>query len=255
MPISRQSLRNLSRQSLIAFGVFVLLFILVDNVLMPWFTEQGKSTAVPSVVGLPLEEAKVMLTQAGLVPKEAEIRPDKQFPIGTVAFQVPPPNAEVKYGRGIYLTVSGGEIMVSVPNLRGKSLREAVFTLERAGLRMGDVPFTPSEDIFMNTVISQSVEPGRKARSGSSIAIVVSQGKPGEKRAVPNVTLKSLTEAQRLLLQAGFKVGAINHQVSQDLLPNTVIEQYPKAGELAVFGQAVDLFVAQKVDPRATMEN
>lgn len=231
------------------------LFFLMDDVVMPLYTAQGSTTSVPSVVGLSVQDAKDAIRKAGLEPKEAETRPDKNFPVGSVSFQNPPADAVVKFGRGVYLTISGGEILVTVPSLRGKSLREATFSLERVGLRIGEVRYEPSDESFMNTIISQNIEPERKVRSGSSIGVVVSQGKAGEKRAVPNVTLKSLADARKLLLQAGFQVGAISYQISQDLLPNTVIDQYPRAAEMAVFGQAVDLFVAQKGEPETSLEN
>ncbi len=251
LKLSRENLRR----ALIIAAALTAVFFLMDDVVMPLYTAQGSTTSVPSVVGLSVQEAKDAIRKAGLEPKEAETRPDKNFPVGSVSFQNPPADAVVKFGRGVYLTISGGEILVTVPALRGKSLREATFSLERVGLRIGEVRYEPSDESFMNTIISQNIEPERKVRSGSSIGVVVSQGKAGEKRAVPNVTLKSLADARKLLLQAGFQVGAISYQISQDLLPNTVIEQFPRAAEMALYGQAVDLFVAQKGDPQTTLEN
>jgi serine/threonine-protein kinase len=243
------------KRGLIVAAVAIVLFFVMDDIVMPLYTAQGHTTSVPSVIGMTVQEAKDAIRKAGLEAKEAETRPDKNFPVGTVAFQNPPPDAVVKYGRGVYLSISGGEILTVVPTLRGKSLREATFTLERVGLRIGEVRYEPSDEIFMNTIISQSIEPERKVRSGSSIGVVVSQGKPGEKRAVPNVTQKSLEEAKKLLLQAGFQVGAVSYQISLELLPNTVIDQYPRPAEMALYGQAVDLFVAQKGDKPTALEN
>ena len=243
------------RRTLIAAGLLVVLFFLMDDIVLPLYTAQGQTTSVPSVLGLSVQEAKDAVRKVGLEPKEAETRPDRNYPVGTVAFQNPSPDAVVKFGRGVYLTISGGEVQVTVQSLRGKSLREATFTLERVGLRIGEVRYEPSDESFMNTIISQTVDPDRKVRAGSSIGVVVSQGKAGDKRAVPNVTLKSLAEAKKLLLQAGFQVGAVSYQISLDLLPNTVIDQYPRPAEMALFGQTVDLFVVQKGEPPTSLEN
>jgi serine/threonine-protein kinase len=247
--------RERLRRYAIILGILVVVFFVMDDVIMPLYTAQGHTTTVPAVLGLSVDEAKAAVRKAGLVPHEAETRPDKNYKVGTVAFQNPPPDATVKYGRGVYLTISGGEILVGVPALRGKSLREATFTLERVGLRIGEVRYEPSDEIFMNTIISQSVDPERKVRSGSAIGVLVSQGKVGEQRAVPNLTGKSLTEARKLLVQAGFVVGTVSYQASLDLLPNTIIDQYPRPAEMARFGQAIDLFVAQKVEPPPDAEN
>lgn len=255
MTQKRSRLSQNLRTAGIIGATLLALFFLFDDVIMPLYTQQGSTTRVPDVTGMPQAEATKILEQAGLEPKESETKPDRTYPVGTISFQNPPSGAIVKFGRGVYLTISGGDIMVEVPTLRGRSLRDATFALEGAGLKLGGVTYHPSDQIFMNTVISQSAEPGSKLKTGSSIAVVVSQGKSGEKRSVPNIVMKSLAEAERILLQSGFAIGAVTEQPSYDLLPNTVMDQYPKAGELAPFGQRVDVFVSIKGEPPPELEN
>jgi len=233
----------------------LVLFFLFDDIIMPLYTQQGNTTRVPNVTGLTLDEASRILEGAGLDPKESETKPDRTYPIGAVSYQNPPSGSIVKFGRGVYLTVSGGDIMVDVPTLRGRSLRDATFALEGAGLILGAVTYQPSSQIFMNTVISQSIEPGEKIKTGSSIGVIVSQGKPGEKRSVPNIVMKSRTEAEKMLLQSGFTLGMVTEQPNVDLLPNTVMDQYPKAGFMAPFGQQIDIFVAVKGEAPPELEN
>ena len=239
----------------ILLASILVLFFLFDDIIMPLYTQQGSTTRVPDVTGLTVEEARIILQEAGLEPKESETKPDRTYPVGAISYQIPPSGAIVKFGRGVYLTVSGGDIMVDVPTLRGRSLRDATFALEGVGLKLGSVRYEPSGQIFMNTVISQSVEPDTKIKTGSSIGVVVSQGKPGEKRSVPNIVMKSLAEAEKMLLQSGFTLGTVTEQASFDLLPNTVMDQYPKAGFLAPFGQQIDIFIAIKGEQPPELEN
>ena len=227
-------------------GIILVLFLLANDVLMPLYTQQGRITKVPSVLGLGVENAKQVLVQAGLTPREAETRIDKQYPIGTVAVQNPAAGSEIKFGRGIYLTISGGEPLVKVPSLRGKSLRDARFTLERTALNLGNVFYQQSEEFPENTIIDQAIAEGTEVKNGSRIDLTVSQGRTSNRLPVPNVTMKSLTEAEKILAQIGFKVGPITYQVSSDLLPNTVLDQLPKAGELLSLDQPVNLVVAQQ---------
>ena len=56
---------------------------------------------------------------------------------------------------------------------------------------------------------------------------------------------ETLAEAEKLLLEAGLRVGNITYQPNFDLLPNTVVDQYPRSGEPARQGQQVDLFVVE----------
>ena len=169
--------------------------------------------------------------------------------------QNPNAESEVKYGRGIYLTISGGEEFVDVPNLRGKSIREAVFNLERCGLKLGSISYEPSEDIFPNTIIRQGIQPNKKVAIGSQIDLIVSQGRSTDMRSVPDVSSKTLTEAEKMLTNRGFRIGKITYQINLELLPNTILEQYPRAGILMQLGTVVDLIVAQKTEMKTKSEN
>jgi serine/threonine-protein kinase len=248
-------LRRLARVLFILLIVTIVLFVLLDDVIMPAYVEQGKTTRVPNVMGMTLDEAKKVIIQAGLQPKEAEYKQDKQYPEGTIALQNPLPGAEVKFERGVYLTISGGEALVVVPNLRGKSVRDATFNLERFGLKLGRVEYQPSDSLFENTVIALEIQADTRVRSGTAVNVIVSQGKTADRLAVPSVTLKTLTEAERILNGGGFNVGKVTYQVSLELLPNTVIEQYPRPGELAPRAARIDLIIAQKADKKSPFEN
>ncbi|MEX2117103.1 MAG: PASTA domain-containing protein [Bacteroidota bacterium] len=237
---------SFGKRGLILFGILLILFFLVDNIVMPRYVQQGETTHVPEVVGMETEEALRILAEAGLEGKEAEMRPDKNYPEGTVAAQTPLSGAEVKFGRGVYLTISGGETLVTVPSLRGRSLRDAVLSLERFGLKTGETKYQVSTQFPENTVIDQFPGQGANVKSGTRVSITVSQGAIADRVPVPNVTRRSLGEAERLLLQAGLTVGIITMQVNNDFLPNTVIDQYPRQGTFAVRGEAIQLFVTQR---------
>jgi len=241
------------------FGVVLLigliLFLLFDSVLMPLYVQKGKVTNVPDVIGLSLEDAKQKIRAAGLNPKEAEYKNDKRYKIGTITLQNPIAESEVKRDRGVYLTISGGEELVDVPNLKGKSVREAAFNLEKYNLKLGMISYETSEEIFANTIIRQEILPSMKIRSGSFINITVSQGRSNDKHPVPDVSLKTLNEAEKILIDGGFQIGKKTYQTNLDILPNTILEQYPRAGELLQLGQPIDLVVAQKTETKNKIEN
>ncbi len=247
--------RRYLKQAGLALGILLVLMFLVNNLLMPYYVQQGKTTKVPSVVGENVDDAVKILRQAGLTPRVAETRIDKQFPIGSVALQNPQGGSEVKFGRGVYLTVSGGEPLVEVPSLRGKSLRDARFTLERTALVLGAIQYRTSSEFSENTIIEQAIPEGTEVKNGSKIGVTVSQGRDSTKTPVPNVTMKSLIEAQKVLDQTGYKIGSITYRMNPDLLPNTVLDQLPKAGELLSLGQPVSLVVSQKGEVRDSTSN
>jgi beta-lactam-binding protein with PASTA domain len=255
MPTTRSTSSRLLKRSALILLCLVALFFLVDDLLMPRYVQQGKTIKVPNVVGLSVEEAIKLLADSGLVGKKSEERLDKQYPIGTIALQNPPPGANVKYGRGVYLTVSGGEPRVLVPSLRGRSLRDAAFALERVGLSLGMIRYEPSSAFPANTIMEQEIPDSTSVVSGTSINVVVSQGPSKEFVPVPSVVTKALTDGERLLLQAGLTIGKVVYQSNSDLLPNTIIEQLPRAGEMVPAGQPVDLVVTRKDDKRQLIEH
>jgi eukaryotic-like serine/threonine-protein kinase len=228
--------------------VGIILIVIIDNFIMPAYVQKGKTIKVPDIVGLPIAEANKILLDIGLKPKEAEYKYDRRYKTGTVVLQNPIAESQVKKGRGIYLTISGGEELVSVPNLRGKSTREAAFNLERYGLKIGSISYEPSDDIFPNTIIRQGIQPNKKVSSGSQIDIVISQGRSSDMRLVPDVSSKTITEAEKMFAGSGFRIGKITYQINQDLLPNTILEQSPRAGLFMQLGTVIDLIVAQKTE-------
>jgi len=234
------------RKLLIAAGVALVLFVLLNNVALPLYVNHGGTLSVPNVSGLPLSDARAQLEGAGLQPIEAETRPDPDHPTGTVIYQNPPAQALVKHGRRVYLTISGGEAMVVVPQLRGRSMRDARFALERYGLQLGTVSFEPSTMYPENTIVAQSIGADSRAARGARVNITVSSGGgSGGGISVPNVVGKTVNEAERLLQAQGLNVGNITYQLSYELIPNTVVEQFPRAGESVTGGQKIDLFVVK----------
>lgn len=229
----------------LGIALFFLLFVVCNDLILPWYVEHGSTIEVPDVVGMSLDDATRALDSLGLEGRKGDVRTDREHPEGTVVVQNPLAGHAVKKGRRVYLTVSGGEESVNVPSIRGRTLRDATFLLERTGLRLGEVSHEPSEDYPVNTIIEQGHVPGGKVRKDTRINVTVSLGAVSTSVAVPALAGKSLSEAKRILEQAGIALGNVTYIPSADLLPNTVIEQYPQAGELVEAKQAVDLVVVQ----------
>ncbi|MBI4546416.1 MAG: PASTA domain-containing protein [Ignavibacteriae bacterium] len=234
-----------AKKVFLVLALLLILFFICNDLLMPWYVNRGEIIVVPSVIGLTLEDAMRLLDSAGLEGRKGDVRMDREFPEGVVIIQNPPVGHKVKKGRRVYLTVSGGESIVIVPTLRGRTLRDAQFALEREGLKLGAIEYQFSDQFPPNTVIEQKVNAGATVKRNTYISIILSQGKSKEQITVPDLTGKTLSEAESILSSTGLSVGNITYVQSSDLLPNTVIEQYPRAHELVAYGQAVDLFVVQ----------
>lgn len=237
--------KALVKKVFIGIALFFLLFVVCNDFLLPWYVEHGSTVEVPDVTGMSLEDASRALDSLGLEGRQGDVRPDREHPAGIVVIQNPLAGHAVKKGRRVYLTISGGEESVNVPSVRGRTLRDATFLLERTGLRLGEVTHAPSEEYPVNTIIEQGEVPGAKARKETRVDVIVSLGPVASSIIVPDLIGKPLSEAKKLIESSGMVLGNITHVPSADLLPNTVLEQFPHPGDLVDAKQAIDLVVVQ----------
>lgn len=244
-------MKKIFRNSLLAKILFsllglVILILLFDNLIMPWYVSSPE-TSVPKVVGLQVSEAINLLEKDGFEPVIRDTSYGLQLPVDEVFFQKPDAGAMVKEGRAVYLFVSGGEKVIPVPMLKGKSILDAKFALERLGLKLGRVERIPSsqpEDM----IFDQQYEEGTRLKQGEFVGVIISAGRGGGSIIVPDLIGKSLTEARKILADSSLIIGKINYQPSSTLLPNTILDQYPSSGNSLNPGNSVDLFVTKPTD-------
>ncbi|MFA6026222.1 MAG: PASTA domain-containing protein [Ignavibacteriaceae bacterium] len=229
-------------------GLFIF-FLLFNYLLMPWFVYSAE-VQVPKVVSLQQEEAIKVLEDAGLNVFIGDTTfVETGFAKNAIILQKPHAGEIVKKGRRIFLVLSGGEPMADVPSLRGKSVTNARFALERVGLKIGEITEV-SSDNPKDIIIAQQFVAGVKLKKGAYINVEVSSGQVEGNIEIPNLIGKSLTEAEKILNENFLKVGKINYQPSFDLLPNTVKDQYPSPGSKLNQGDAVDLFITKNVETK-----
>jgi len=234
-------------------GGIIVFFLIVDKLILPWYVSSPE-VKVPKVVGLKEDDAVRILKDADLSPIVSDTTYDERFPKGSVIVQKPMSGDVVKKGRRVYVFISGGEPYVSVPILKGRSLKEAKLSLERVGLKLGQVTEMPSEN-SKNVIFDQQFANGTPLRKGESVGITVSIGIVAEGDiTVPDLIGKSLTDAEKLLADSSLKVGKVNYQASFSLLPNTILDQYPSKGNKVNKGTVVDLFVTKSGNETKVIE-
>jgi beta-lactam-binding protein with PASTA domain len=137
---------------------------------------------------------------------------------------------------------------ISMPNIIGYSLRNAQYTLESMGLKLGDT--TSRVDFAKNTVLEMSingnqVKPGDKVKVGSSVDLVIAKGKGDEEISVPKLIGLQVADARVLLEQYGLNLGAVVRNPNVTDIDNAWIyrqEPMPGAGRIRA-GQLIDVWV------------
>ncbi|MBT8378624.1 MAG: PASTA domain-containing protein [Ignavibacteria bacterium] len=235
----------------ILLGAAAVIFLL-DNLIMPWYVSSPETT-VSSVINMKESDAIATLEQTGFEVVVSDTSFGLENPAGTIFLQTPEAGKVVKEGRTIYLFVSGGEKVLNVPELKGKSIVDAKFALERIGLKLGRVQRLSSsqpEDM----IIDQEYAVNTPLKNGESVGVIVSAGRGRGSIVVPDLIGKSLLDARLILSDSSLVVGKVNEQPSATLLPNTVLDQYPSSGNKVNPGDAVDLFVTKPTNQNVPLD-
>lgn len=238
----------LRRRVLIPACIFVGLvscYLLLNDVIMPLYVQSGKVATVPNVVGIQKDVALEKLKDADYEPVQYEVRFDEKAAEGTIIRETPEAGEETKPGRKVYLIISGGKEMQTVPSLTAHTLRDAKIELLKDNLNIGSTNYSFSDSIPTGIVLSQNPVAGMKISSSTKVNLTVSQGPIVGRVPVPDLRNLALPAAISKLNEAKLTVGNVTFQSSPDGAPNTVIEQYPNPGDLVDENSNIDLFVVR----------
>ncbi|NLG68131.1 MAG: Stk1 family PASTA domain-containing Ser/Thr kinase [Firmicutes bacterium] len=136
---------------------------------------------VPDVVGRPLREAQVAITQGGFVLGEVTTRYEARLTPNTVVLQDPAAGSRLEKGRPIHLVVSRGDEplqTVTLPDFTGLPLEQVRAQIESLGLQLGSTWAQPDPNFPDGTVIDQNPMPGSEVEQGSPVDLIYSQATP-----------------------------------------------------------------------------
>jgi len=192
---------------------------------------------VPQLVGLQLDAAQQALSPIKLITGQINEQYDETVPQGQVIAISPKFNTVVKPGTAVNFAVSKGKRPITVPDLTGKSYRDAREALRKLGFVVGRTD-QYDEKVPEGNVISQSPNSGT-LYAKDKVQLVVSKGPPLVD--VPNVKKKTTADAQKILTDAGFVVKVEKAPFNLGL--NIVAAQNPGAGKKAQPGSTVVITV------------
>lgn len=201
--------------------------------------------AVPDVVGETEAEAVERLG-ADRLEATLDTAYHDEVAEGTVMSQEPSPGESVLQGDEVALVVSLGIEQVEVPTLTGRQVDEAEEALAAAGLALGEVTRTYSDEVPQaGEIISQSLEGGASVDKGSAVNLTASLGP--RTIEVPDVRGESVEDARATVQDRGLDVEVVVESRPR-LGPfvrgsvGLVEEQLPEAGSPIARGEPVTLF-------------
>jgi beta-lactam-binding protein with PASTA domain len=207
-----------------------------------------QTTTVPSIVGLSMEEAFRRIAAARLFPGSLE-REKGARAVEEVLRQTPKAGERVAVGSEVGLVIAivnaqdaSTSPLVRIPNLVGRSDKEAAVLLAAAGLRQGATQEQASQRPF-GEVLSQSPLAGTEVAVATPVELVVA-ARAQAQWSVPDVVGRSRTEAEALIASAGLSVGSITERWYFLRPAGTIVEQTPAAAALLPAPASVNLIVS-----------
>ena len=157
---------------------------------------------LPTVEGIPLEDAEDALDVAGFPAPDIAESYHPTVPAGTVISAPETAGTSLPHTTVVQLLVSLGREPVTAPDVSGSAEEDAVAALEEAGLVVERAE-EYSNDVPLGAVVSQDPGPGQLFR-GDTVTITVSLGRPFA--TVPSVFGMGRAQAVDTLEDAGFAV-------------------------------------------------
>ena len=243
----QQGVKKFVKIILATFGL-VVFGILIFNQLMGVVVHQKKEVMVPDLTGKTVGQALQILSDQEIYIKKVGEQYNENIPDGSIISQEPLPGSLVKEGKVIKVIISSGGQVILVPQLAGRSLREAKILLRQAGLVLGEETGSYSGEIKKDFVIAQDPSPEEIVTRGSMINLVVSLG-PATEAEVPlmvNLIGQNIRSAQKILRDANLPLGEIKETVNDSVPEGTILKQEPDPGEIIDENTIVNLTVAKR---------
>jgi serine/threonine-protein kinase len=220
------------------------LFAALAIVALFWGLSRTQTTAVPTVVGLPLANAEAQLHAKGF--DVDVVRVPRRDTNGTVLRQEPHPGEQLaKHGH--VALVAAQAATVKLPRIVGLRAEGANRIL--TSLKLQPHPSIVPSEKPKGTVLSQDPAEGSRVAAGATVSYTVAQGP----KLVTVPALRGLAQAKALAQLEALGLTAVTHQVSSPEPPNTVVAQAPAAGTKLKPGAKVNVNVASAAAAQLTV--
>ncbi|MCX7985410.1 MAG: PASTA domain-containing protein [Bacteroidales bacterium] len=236
-------------------------FIFASSILLHCYTRQNSYVEVPNFNKLTLRQSLELAEDNNLRIEVIDSVFSLDLLPGTVVEQDPKAGTKVKKNRRILLIVNATMPQkVSLPNIEGVSLRQAVAMLEADGLMVGKISYSP--DIATHIVLAckwkgKKIRPGDMIYKGSFVDLTLGNAGSLKNVIVPDLKGLTLREARKQLTLSYLNTGKVYYaktvENALDSLNSIVFKQKPAAAENSTLpmGSSVDLWLTVNKDKDA----
>lgn len=233
--------------------ILIVVLVVGAMIFLNVVTKHNQELVVPDFSNMTVAEAEAAATQVGMRVEVTDSVFVKRMRKGAVRDQNPAPGSRVKEGRRISLTINALNVKkVTMPNLVGLSMRQALAELQSRGLALGKLIYV--EDMATNNVLRQlygnrEIDPGKSIESDTVIDLVLGLNSDTDASTyIPDVVGKRYITAVDAVHKQSLNVKTLRFDDSvknyDDSLNAVVYRQAPEASQMPVgLGDDVSLYL------------
>lgn len=208
-------------------------------------TTEQETIPMVNVVGLYKTAAEEQMKKNGFTNYTFKEQTDATVEKGYVISQSVDDGTAITKDTAITIVISSGKEMTSVPNVVNYEDSQATTLLEEAGLKVTH-GYAYDDNVEKDHVISSDPVAGTEVEEGSTVKIIISNGKEQKKVVVPKLEGMSEADAAAKLTELNL-VGAPTYEysdtvkegqvISQDLVVNTEVDEQSTVSYVVSKGQ------------------
>jgi serine/threonine-protein kinase len=231
---------------LITALVSVIVLGAITAVIVVRLTVAREGVIVPDLIGKDLVAALELSNKQGLSLKVADRSFSTSTPPNQIISQDPKPGSWMQPETIIRVVVSKGVGEVVIPPVRGASWSEAKYTLERYGLRVGEIYRVHSVQVPRDNIVAQSPPAASKIMKGGTVTLLVSDGPWAASYVMPDLRGQSQSTANDMAVAIGLRIEKVRYMDRPEVRAGSVIAQQPVPGQRVMAGQEVELVLAKR---------
>lgn len=212
-------------------------------------TAEQETIPMVNVVGLYKTAAEEQMKKNGFTNYTFQEQTDATVEKGYVISQSVDDGTAITKDTAITIVISSGKEMTSVPNVVNYEDSQATTLLEEAGLKVTH-GYAYDDNVEKDHVISSDPVAGTEVEEGSTVKIIISNGKEQKTVPVPNLEGMSEANAAAKLTELNL-VGAPTYEYSDTVKEGQVISQDP-AVNTEVNEQSTVSYVVSKGQEKVT---
>lgn len=217
---------------ILKLSVMGLLLMLISGAAIMKIIFMLSTISMPDFTGMKTEKAQKIAERMKIDLKIDDEIYSPIYEAGCVVSQDITARTDIKKGRTVYVVVSKGSKIVTIPDLTAQEKSAALVLLRNSGLLEGNDTVVSSSIYKDTTVISQSPAAGERSSAGIKVNMLRSSGPDKKDFLMPDLSGVNVFNAFATLRKNKILIEKLTVEPNEELASGTILSQSPPAGYL-----------------------